>query len=76
MITDSYLNYTDSDFSNKNQSNKYYNSSSNTANKPPLPSYSFNAADQQMNLNGGETNNNRKRIYTEETIIEILRGIF
>jgi hypothetical protein len=71
--TDSYLNYADSDFSTKNhQPNKYYNA---TANKPPLPSggYSLNSEhqQQQQQMNGDV---NKKRIYTEETIIEILKG--
>ncbi|CAF0703596.1 unnamed protein product [Brachionus calyciflorus] len=69
MITDSYLNYNDTEFSNSNQ--KYYNS-----NKPPLPSLSYSMSDQQRinNINDGGFNFGFRRAYTEDSIIDILRG--
>lgn len=91
MITDSYLNYNDLEFtSGKNhhhpphlQSGKYLNSSvsNSTTNKPPLPSStssSFSVNDQQRNsinfMDSQTTRKQQQRGYTEETILQILKG--
>lgn len=87
MITDSYHNYNELEFVNKttNQSNKYYNASNNT-NKPPLPvSMSYAMGDHQQHqqaqmngfnfgLAGNDLNGSKKRVYSDETIIEIFKG--
>lgn len=78
MITDTYLSYNDSEFGSTSQTGKFYNS---TSNKPPLPTISYDMSDQQQstkyNLNESSLNGYNygiRRAYTEESIIEILRG--
>lgn len=66
MITDSY--YNEMDFGNSN-TNKYYN----TANKPPLPSLSYSMNDQQKLADPGYRFGFR-RAYTEDALIDLLRG--
>lgn len=66
MITDSY--YNEIDFGSSNKS-KFYN----TSNKPPLPSLSYSMNDQQQLTDPGYSFGFR-RTYTEEALIDILRG--
>lgn len=81
MITDSYLNYNDTSTSSRTNNatgattmSKYFSSSNNTANKPPLPTNNnFSSLMEPAPMNGGyET---RRRVYSDEMIIDILKGL-